>query len=211
MKEYFSHDYNARNDPRLVKLFMTKGLLGIGLYWCIIEMLYECNGYIMQSECERIAFELRTDCETIKLLISDFDLFKVDKKRFWSDSVIKRLNLRTEKSSKAKASALARWSNANALQTQSECNAIKVKEKKKKSKVNNIEFKAPEILEVENYFLENGYPKELAKRFFDSYSVADWFDSKGNKVKNWKQKAINVWFKPENKIVEEKQKQLVYR
>lgn len=132
IKEYFSHDYNARNDPRIVKLFMTKGLLGIGLYWCVIEMLYESNGYIMHSECERIAFELRTDCETIKLLISDFDLFKVDKKRFWSESVLKRLNLRKEKSNKAKHSASVRWNNANALQTQSEGNAIKLKKRKEK-------------------------------------------------------------------------------
>ena len=87
----------------------------------------------------------------------------------------------------------------------------KERKNEKKDKNEKKIFIAPQFDEVEFYFSENGYPKELAKRFFDSYSVADWFDSKGNKVKNWKQKAINVWFKPENKIVEEKQKQLVYR
>lgn len=70
----------------------------------------------------------------------------------------------------------------------------------KKDKNEKKVYIAPQLFEIEIYFTENGYPKELAKRFFDSYSVANWFDSKGNKVKNWKQKAINVWFKEENKI-----------
>ena len=36
---------------------------------------------------------------------------------------------------------------------------------------------------------------------FNSYSVANWTDSKGKPVLNWKQKAINVWFTNENKII----------
>ena len=69
MKEYFSHDYNARNDKKLVSLFMKHKLSGIGLYWCLVEMLYESGGEIMLSECERIAFELRIDLEMINDVI----------------------------------------------------------------------------------------------------------------------------------------------
>jgi len=64
----------------------------------------------------------------------------------------------------------------------------------------NKRFIAPVLDDVKNYFKENGYKEETAIKFFQSYSVANWFDSKGNKVKNWKQKAINVWFKDENKL-----------
>ena len=35
--------------------------------------------------------------------------------------------------------------------------------------------------------------EDLAKVFYDGYSVADWYDSKGKKVLNWKQKFIMVW------------------
>lgn len=73
------------------------------------------------------------------------------------------------------------------------------KEVKKVKKDKNI-FIAPVLDEVKNYFKENGYKEETAIKFFQSYSVANWVDSKGNKVKNWKQKAINVWFKDENKL-----------
>jgi hypothetical protein len=60
-------------------------------------------------------------------------------------------------------------------------------------------FTAPTLLEVQTYFTENGFNKELAKRAFDYYDVANWKDSKGSQVKNWKQKMRGVWFKEENK------------
>ncbi|MBP9688268.1 MAG: hypothetical protein KBE91_01560 [Bacteroidia bacterium] len=63
-----------------------------------------------------------------------------------------------------------------------------------------IESKVKEIKieDVKLYFFENGYSEISAQKFFDYYSIANWKDSKGNKVKNWKQKAQAVWFKPEN-------------
>lgn len=60
-------------------------------------------------------------------------------------------------------------------------------------------FIPPTREDVQKYFEENGYQQQSADRFFDSYSVADWHDSRGNKLKNWKQKAQMVWFKPEIK------------
>lgn len=71
-----------------------------------------------------------------------------------------------------------------------------VKEKvKRKTKV----FIAPTILEVVEYFKENGFTSKSGERAFKYYDVADWYDSKGNKVSNWKQKMQSVWFKDENK------------
>lgn len=49
------------------------------------------------------------------------------------------------------------------------------------------------------YFRSHGYSTESAKRFFHGYSEADWHDTQGNPILNWKQKAQNVWFKPDNK------------
>lgn len=75
-----------------------------------------------------------------------------------------------------------------------------VGEKPKKSREIKT-FIPPTIYEAETYFTENGYKKESAKKFIEYYSVADWKDSKGNQVRNWKQKAQAVWFKDEHKIV----------
>jgi len=94
--------------------------------------------------------------------------------------------------------------NATALNPQSETDAMRGEEIKgdkiiKEKRVVN-KFTPPTILEVETYFTENGYTKELAKKSFEYYAVADWKDSKGNQVKNWKQKMRGVWFKDENKV-----------
>lgn len=142
MKEYFSHDYNARNDTKLVKLFMKYKLEGIGAYWCIIEMLYEEGGYLLRSEYERIAFELRTEKSVIKSIIEDFELFQKDAKKFWSITALERLNKRIEKSEKARESVQKRWKkyerNTNVKQLKNDGNTSKVKESKgKESKVNS--------------------------------------------------------------------------
>jgi hypothetical protein len=64
----------------------------------------------------------------------------------------------------------------------------------------SIIFEPPTQEEVTKYFIENGFSEALSKRFFDGYAAADWHDSKGKKIKIWKQKAQQVWFKPEEKI-----------
>jgi len=60
-------------------------------------------------------------------------------------------------------------------------------------------FKKPTIEEVEKYFNDNGYMKERGEFVWNYYNDADWFDSKGNPVLNWKQKMRSVWFKNEYK------------
>lgn len=66
-------------------------------------------------------------------------------------------------------------------------------------------FIPPVIEEVKKYFTENKYPEELATRFFKGYETAQWKDSHGKQIKNWKQKAQHVWFKPEAQIKSESQ------
>lgn len=70
---------------------------------------------------------------------------------------------------------------------------------KKQPKIARKE-EAPTLDMVQAYFVENGYKFDTAKRFFDYYAQANWHDSQGKPVRNWKQKAIAVWFKEENKI-----------
>lgn len=149
---YFSHDCNARNDSKLQKLQMRHGMAGIGIYWCVVEMLYEDKGKISINECERIAFELRTQCELVKSVINDFNLFVVNDDFFYSKSVLNRLNERQNKTEKAKKSAAARWAkstdsedvassqecerNANALKN--DANAMLIKKSKVKKRKDNI-------------------------------------------------------------------------
>lgn len=90
--------------------------------------------------------------------------------------------------------------NATASIPQCEKDAIREEEIKEDKKRRDKVFVPPQLFEVENYFFENGYTKESGKKAFNYYAVADWKDSKGTKVRNWKQKMQAVWFKEENKI-----------
>jgi len=46
---YFSHDYNARTDERIMELRSMYGMEGYGVYWCVIEIMAENNGYFDTS------------------------------------------------------------------------------------------------------------------------------------------------------------------
>jgi hypothetical protein len=59
----------------------------------------------------------------------------------------------------------------------------------------------PTLQDVKSYFAEKGYKVEVGIRAFEYYDSAGWKDSKGNPVRNWKQKMIAVWMKDENKAV----------
>lgn len=61
-------------------------------------------------------------------------------------------------------------------------------------------FKIPSIQDVRQFFEENGYSPDFGETRWHYYNDADWFDSKGSPVLNWKQKMRSVWFKSENKI-----------
>jgi len=136
---YFTHDYGSRNDPKLQKVLMKMGHEGKSVYWDLVEMMYEEGGYLIISECDNYAFALRTTCDRIQMLIKDFDLFKFNDVHFWSDSILRRLDKRDEKSKKASESAKLRWEKANALKEDANAtNLDAIKEKKGKENIINI-------------------------------------------------------------------------
>lgn len=136
---YFTHDYNARTDSRIKNLIRKHKMLGYGIYWAIIEDLYQ-NANALQTDFEGIAFDLHTNEEIIRSVVCDFDLFIINDGIFSSVSVQRRLELRNEKSNKARLSAMNRWNkNANALQTHTDSTAIN-KSKVNESKVKKYNF-----------------------------------------------------------------------
>lgn len=60
-------------------------------------------------------------------------------------------------------------------------------------------FKKPTIDEVKKFFDENGYDPAFGETRWHYYNDANWYDSHGNPVLNWKQKMRSVWFKDEHK------------
>ena len=67
-------------------------------------------------------------------------------------------------------------------------------------------YTIPSLDQVCDYFEQNGYSRGAGRKMYEYYHTSVegtkkkyWEDARGNKVKNWKQKARSVWFKDENK------------
>jgi hypothetical protein len=164
MKEtyYFSHDYNARNDPKILAMRSKYGSEGYGWYWMIIEILREQPEYKLESNkylCITLAMQLQCDSnalhEFVQNCINEYELFDADDRYFWSNSLLRRMSKKSSKSESARKAANARWhkgsnpsksnkkntennaDNANAMHEQCERNAIK-ESKVKENKSNTI-------------------------------------------------------------------------
>ena len=226
MKEtfYFAHDYNARNDPKLQNVLFDLGVEGIGVFWCIIEQLYEQGGKLPLHYCKSIAFALHVDFKCVERLVNDYGLFKNDGENMWSESVLNRLNRRTEVSEKRKLAALARWrqgienqsqtqspanygqiaDNARRMQMQSTSNAnaghkgkeIKEKEiiKEREKEKTARRFIPPTVEEVKARIAEMGYTFD-AEAFIAFYRSNGWMVGK-SKMKDWRA-AMVTWQKRE--------------
>ena len=116
MANYFSHDSNARNDEKLIRLRMRHKAAGYGVYFMILERLREEKNYMSAKDYNMIAFDLREDASLIKSVVEDFGLFEftdIDgKKFFYSESFLDRMSHKDELSRKrseaGKASAAKR-------------------------------------------------------------------------------------------------------
>ncbi len=88
---WFRHDSNARNDPKLVKLRRLSGVEGIGLFWCVIEMLRESETYTLEeSHIDDIVYDLRIGKKVFDSLF-ECGLFTLDNGVFYSKSLLERM------------------------------------------------------------------------------------------------------------------------
>lgn len=147
---YFQHDYNARQDPKLMEVLMELGCEGIGIYWCVIEQMYEQGGTLPLDSIKLIAYSLHVEREVVQRLVDEFGLFEQDGVEFWSNAVRARIKKRAAVSEKRRAAGMAgmasRWdkvTNANtsnskpitnATQTDNKGIAKNNKENKRKEK-----------------------------------------------------------------------------
>lgn len=146
---YFSHDSNARNDQKCLKLRRVLGMEGYGIYWVLIEMLREASGFRLPlSSVPDIAYETRVSEEKVNAVITQFDLFEIHEEVFFSLRLTRSMELMQSKGDKYRKNALKRWKNEeNAIALQLHCNGNALNEKKvKESKVK--ESKESNILNV---------------------------------------------------------------
>ena len=106
----------------MVDLMCVHGMAGIGVFWCIIEQLYQSGGKLPIANYKSIAFALHVECTLVASVVQDFSLFQNDGTMFWSESVMKRMNKKREISEKRKQAINARWNKSNEIQTKFKSN-----------------------------------------------------------------------------------------
>lgn len=116
--------------------------------------------------------------------------------------VFKSIIDRDAKTSELRAESGSKGGNAKAnagKQKQTVANASKIPNRRQKTKTEDkdndkdvgkgAKAPPPRFEDVLSYAEERGIPS-LAKPFFDYFSAGDWIDSKGQPVRNWKQKFL---------------------
>lgn len=108
---YFSHDFNARNDPKTSALIDDHGMEGYGFYWCLIEMIAEQNGHklkkfpkLIQAIAKQCLSDASKTRSLLEAMLNDYNLLVEDEEFIWSESLIRRMEEK-EKKKQAKVEA----------------------------------------------------------------------------------------------------------
>lgn len=219
---YFSHDFGARNDPKLQNVLMAHGAAGLGVFWCIVEQLYEQEGFLSLSFCKTIAYTLHVDITVVESIVRDFDLFKYDDERFWSVSVNARLKKRNDANESRRQKKIAYYQRLRQQQDKSQSTQSQVEDNsnmtsKKECKDNDTITEAARTTTADNKDGKDEIKPIQKKRTIftpptleavkayvterqstvDPTAFWNFYESKGwmvgsNKMKNWKA-AISTW------------------
>lgn len=154
---WFSHDSNAKDDPKCVLMIDQLGLEGYGIYWVLVEILREQPDFSYPlALVPAIAKRYGTTAPKVEAVIKGFGLFGVrEDKFFYSQSLISRVLAFKEKQDKKTAAALR----ANMLRWEAE--------RKRK----------------EQGLLPNGIQTESERNPDGVQSESDFIPIKGNKIK----------------------------
>ena len=168
---YFSHDSNARNDQRLMKIRMKHGMEGYGIYFAIVEVLREQENYVLTlPDLPCIAYDLRVELGLLEDIIFNYDLFEVDEDLFYSKSLKRRMECLDEKKiARAEAGRKGGIASAKVKQSLTTTQAVKKSKLKenivKKVNKENIEKRNKDFHTHCQTFTEE-FGKETIEEFF---------------------------------------------
>lgn len=106
---YFSHDYNAANDVKILFLRQKYGMLGYGIYWYLVEQLAISGGQLPMDLVPVLAMQMHTEEDIVYNIIKNYTLFNIHEGSFSSDRLSKHLDMRKTLSEKGKQGATQRW------------------------------------------------------------------------------------------------------
>lgn len=111
MESYFPHKSNSRYSSNVLRMRMSHGCSGYGVYYMLLERLREEPEYIGECDYGMLGFEFGADAELVRAVVEDFGLFMLtdDGLHFYSPELMESMKVKDAKKTKARESARARW------------------------------------------------------------------------------------------------------
>lgn len=109
---YFTHDYNASNDTKILFLRQELGMEGYGIFWYIVEQLAQAGGRLPMKIIPIIAMQTQVTQPKIHAIVTAYDLFVIEDGEFFSSRLCKHLELRDTLKIAGKNGAVNRWGNS---------------------------------------------------------------------------------------------------
>jgi len=189
---YFSHDSNAKDDPKCVELIEALGLEGYGIFWVLVETLRDQPNYKYPlKSVPGLARRYNTSTEKMRVVINTYGLFEIDNEHFFSLSLMERMKKMDAKREQARSAGIAsaqkrsqRKLNGSSTDVQlmlsdSSTSVEPVKESKVKENSSpncyqvyeqNIGLLKPAIVQSIDYFLQDKIEDALISEVID-YAV----------------------------------------
>ena len=190
---FFSHDCNARNDPKILALRSVYGAEGYGVYFMLVEILREqpdyklaVNKYIWST----LAMQMQVEASKLEQIINDCctefsengnTLLVNDGEYLYSASLLRRMGKVDDISNLRREAARKRWENkpcktsGNSDGCSDDANAGHEQSKEKKSK--EKQSKAEQRKEKQNIF------SDFASGDADLLSALQDFEAMRNRIK----------------------------
>lgn len=180
MSEYINHKISNRSEYVFRKLIERKGAAAYGVYWYILEELYESGGKMLFEEIESISKALCVREDFVASVIKSFSLFQYDSESFWSDEVIEQIEKRQKLKDKRKEAANKRWvSEKNIIvpEKEKEVESSPIVKPTRVNKEQEMKSREREFYNVLVPFVKT-YGREMIREFFDYWSEPNKSHSK---------------------------------
>ena len=180
MSEYINHKISNRSEYVFRKLIERKGAAAYGVYWYILEELYESGGKMLFEEIEPISKALCVRKDFVASVIKSFQYFQYDSESFWSDEVIEQIEKRQKLKNKRKEAANKRWVSEKNIIVPEKEKEVESSPIVKPTRVNKEEEMKSREREFYNMLVPfvKTYGREMIREFFDYWSEPNKSHSK---------------------------------
>lgn len=110
---YFSHDYTASDDVKILFLRQSLGMEGVGIFWYIIERMAQAGGRLPLKIIPVLSMQMQVTETKVQGVVNNFELFEIEEHDFFSRRLMETIDLRKTLQDAGLKGAAKRWGTNN--------------------------------------------------------------------------------------------------